>query len=388
LNRPPRLFLSCGEASGERYGAALARALRDARPDVRLSGMGGPALAAAGVELAVRSDDLAVMGFGEVAAALPRLLAARRAARRAVAAEGVDAVVPIDFPGFNISLARYARERGRRVYYLVAPQLWAWGAWRLGGLRRAVDRLGVLLPFEKEWFEARGVPCAALGHPLRDDYPDAETAAAAAAREARLRDGSAPLRVGLLPGSRRQEVGGLAALLDRAATALCAARPDRTLTFVVSRAPGVAPAWLGPLARRRDVEIAATPLPELLPRLDLAVICSGTASLEAALAAVPHTLVYRTSGFNYALGRLLVKVPYIGLPNLVLGRAMVTELVQGDARPDAVAADLGRWLADSARRARFREHRERLALRLGPPGFWTRTAARILDLTPKDGPLA
>jgi len=389
LDRAPCIFLSCGEASGERYGAALARALRAARPDVRLRGMGGPALAAAGVELDVRADALAVMGFGEVAQALPRLLAARKAARRAVTAAELDAVVPVDFPGFNLDLARRARAAGTPVYYVVAPQLWAWGAWRLKGLRAAVDRLGVLLPFEKAWFEARGVPCDALGHPLRDDYGDAEAAAAVAAREERLAGRTpVPLRVGLLPGSRRQEVTGLADLLGATADALCAAAPVRRFQFVLSRAPGVDPAWFGPLGRRDDVEITGAGLPELLPTLDLAVVCSGTASLEAALAGVPHALVYRTSALNYAVARRLVKVDHIGLPNLVLDRRMVDEHVQADARPEPVAADLARWLDDAARRARFREHRERLAARLGPPGFWRRTAERILDLTLKDGSLA
>lgn len=388
MSRAPHLFLSCGEASGERYGAALARALREQRPDVRLSGLGGPALAAAGVELAARADAIAVMGFGEVAAALPRILAVRRTVRRAVTAAGVDAVVPVDFPGFNLPLARHARRAGRPVYYLVAPQLWAWGGWRLRGLRAAVDRLGVLLPFEKDWFEARGVPCDALGHPLRDDYPADRVAAACAARESRLAAADSPVRVGLLPGSRRQEVLQLADLQSGAAAALCAAVPGRTFRFTVSRAPGVDPAWLRPLAERPDVDVSAAPLPELLDDLDLAVVCSGTASLEAALAGVPHALVYRTSGLNYALGRLLVKVDHIGLPNLVLGRRMVDEHLQGGARAGTVAADLARWLADRPRRARFTEHRRRLEARLGPPGFWPRTARRILELTLKDGSLA
>ena len=210
---PPHIFLSCGEASGERYGAALARALRAERADVRLSGMGGPALEAAGVRLAVRSDDIGVMGFTDVAAALPAILRARRAVRRAALAADVDLVAPVDFPGFNLDLAAHVRARGKRVYYLVAPQLWAWGGWRLGKLRRSVDRLGTLLPFERDFFEPRGVPCDALGHPLMDDYDHASVGPASAAREARLRDPAAPLTVGLLPGSRRQELRNLAPLL-------------------------------------------------------------------------------------------------------------------------------------------------------------------------------
>lgn len=383
--RPLHLFLSCGEASGERYGAALARALREERPDVRLSGLGGAALADAGVDLVERSERISVMGFGEVAAALPRILDVRRTVRTAVAADDVDVLVPIDFPGFNLGLARFARRRGRRVYYVVAPQLWAWGGWRLGGLRKAVDRLGVLLPFEQAFFSSRGIPCEALGHPLSEDYDASAHACGRPERERRLRQPKAGLRIGLLPGSRRQEVLGLADLLRETVAAFAAALPDRHVDWTVSVAPGVDPRWLGPLGRA-PFRLDRAPLPELLPRLDLAVVCSGTASLEAALAGVPHALVYRTSALNYAVASRLVRVDRIGLANLVLGRDVVVEHVQHDARAGAVAADLVRWTEDRARRARFDDHRTDLAARLGPPGFWSRTAGSILDLAGEEAP--
>jgi len=374
---PPHIFLSCGEASGERYGAALVRALRTERPDVRLSGLGGPALEAEGVELVARSDELAVMGFTDVAAVLPAILTARRIVRRRARADDVDLVVPVDFPGFNLDLAAYVRSRGKRVYFLVAPQLWAWGGWRLGKLRRAVDRLGTLLPFERGFFESRGVPCDSLGHPLMDDYP--EDADAAERRETRLRDQTQSVAVGLLPGSRRQELRNLAPLLARTLDELKKRRPERTFQAVVSVAPGVDEAWLDPLLAT-GCEVSRAPLPDLLPRLDLAVVCSGTASLEAALAGVPHALVYRTSSLNYAVARRLVKVDSIGLSNLISDRSMVREHVQGEARPGPVAADLASWLDLTSRRRRYAENVAVLRRRLGPPGFWERTARSILDL--------
>ena len=375
----PHIFLSCGEASGERYGVALVRALRERCPDVILSGLGGEALAEAGVTLVARADELAVMGFTDVAAALPSLLKARNLVRRCAVADDIDLVIPVDFPGFNLDLATHVKAQGKAVYFLVAPQLWAWGGWRIGKLRRAVDRLGTLLPFERAFFETRGVSCDALGHPLMDDYLDRDVQPTMALREARLRDTATPLTLGLLPGSRRQEIANLVPLLAAVITELKLRRPDRSFQGVVSVAPGAEDAWFEPLPAL-GCTLTHRPLPDLLPDLDMAVVCSGTASLEASLAGVPHALVYRTSPLNYVLARLLVNVESIGLANLISDLAMVREHVQGAALPRPVVDDLEGWLDGTSRRRRFTEHVATLRHRLGPPGFWARTADSILGL--------
>ncbi len=377
--RAPHIFLSCGEASGDRYGAALAAALRRRRPDLRLSAVGGPALAAAGAEIVQASGPLAIMGFGEVLGALPRLLAARRRIWRHLSRGQIDLCVPVDFPGFNLRVAGAARRRGIPVFYLVAPQLWAWGAWRLKGLRRSVDRLGVILPFEPEWFGARGLEVVALGHPLVGDYPPDAVGAGAARREARLADADAPLTLGLLPGSRRQEVARLLPDLLRAAALLRARLAPRRLTCIVSAAPGLDRELLA-AAERAGATVSPTPLPRLLPELDLALVCSGTASLEVTLAGVPHEVVYRTSALNYAVARRLVRVPYIGLANLVLGEEFVREHIQAGVTPPALAGALADWLDDGERRRRFAAGVVRLRARLGPPGAWDRAAEAALAL--------
>jgi lipid-A-disaccharide synthase len=375
----PHIFLSCGEASGDRYGAALVAALRRRRPDLRLTALGGPALEAAGAKIIQSSGPLAVMGFGEVLDALPRLIAARRRVWRHLSRGEIDLCVPVDFPGFNLRVAAAARQRGIPVFYLVAPQLWAWGAWRLRGLRRAVDRLGVILPFEPDWFGARGIEVVALGHPLVDDYPAASTGADSDRREARLGAPDAPLTLGLLPGSRRQEVARLLPELLGAAALLRARLAPRPLTCVVSAAPGLKRSLLVSAARQ-GATISTTPLPDLLPTLDLALVCSGTASLEVALAGVPHEVVYRTSALNYAVARRLVRVPHIGLANLILAEDFVREHIQAEVTPTALAAALGDWLGDAARRHRFAAGVDRLRTRLGPPGAWDRAADVALAL--------
>jgi lipid-A-disaccharide synthase len=373
----PRIFISSGEASGDRYGAALLSALRDREPRLRCTALGGPSLAMAGADIVQPSADIAVMGFGEVAAAWPAILRARRRVLGHVRREKIDLVIPIDFPGFNLDLAGQAHGRGVPVFYLVPPQLWAWGDWRAGKLRRSVDRVGTILPFEADYFRARGLDVFPMGHPLMEDYADFPFARRWHEREARFQDPVQPLTIGLLPGSRRQEIAKLLPSFKVAAGMVRAWQGRREVKVLVSAAPG---ADRGGLAAMVGVagHVTDEPLPRLLERLDLALVCSGTASLEAALAGVPHAIAYRTSGFNYAVGRGLVKVPYIGLANLILEKPAVPELIQANASPVHLANALLGFLNQRRRREEFHDDCERVRAACGVPGVWARTAAAIL----------
>jgi len=382
-SRTAHIFLSCGEASGDRYGAALVAALRRINPDLRFSALGGQGLAAAGVEIVQSSAPLSVMGFGEVIGALPRIVAARRKLNRRLAVGDIDIFLPIDFPGFNMSLARNARRRGIPVFYLIAPQLWAWAGWRIGSLRRSIDRLGVVLPFEKKFFAERGIDVVDLGHPLVEDYPRETVVRDRRYREMRLADDTAPLTIGLLPGSRRQELTRLLGVFLESIE-LMRGLTDRRLEILVSAAPGADRELLEP-ARNLGCSIVEQPLPRLMPRLDLALVCSGTASLETALAGVPHSVVYRTSAFNYVIGRHLVKVDRIGLANLVLGEDVTPEYIQGEAKPAVLAADLVDWLKEDRRRTLFGDRVDRLRAKLGGEGFWDRTAAAVAEFAAGPG---
>ncbi len=375
----PHIFLSCGEASGERYGTRLVDALRARFPAARFSALGGDELATAGVELICRRDELSVMGFSEVVSALPAIWRARGRLRRHLVEGGVDLFVPIDYPGFNVGLAAHARKMGVSVFYLVAPQLWAWGGWRAGKLRRAVDRLGVLLPFEERYFRERGVAATWLGHPLVESYPKQASDQARRVREDRLSDESAVLTVGLLPGSRRQEITMLLPALLAAVAGLKRRVPNRKFRCIVSRAPGVEAALLD-AATTAGCEVRDEPLTDLAGELDLSLVCSGTASLEIALAGVPHALAYRTSGLNYWLGKRLVCVEWIGLANLIMARNVVREYVQDDVTGEALSQDLADWLGNSARRAKFSSHVDALREMLGVPGCWERAATAAAEL--------
>ena len=373
----PTILLVAGEASGDLHGAALAHALRTVRPEVRLLGMGGPRMAAAGVELLVPCEDVAVVGLTEVVAHGGQILRAFRRLSAALHRDRPALVVLIDFPDFNIRLGRRARRRGIPVIYFVSPQVWAWRRGRLRILRRIVRKMLVIFPFEEPLYRAAGIDVTFVGHPLLDrleGVPGRE--------EARRRLGIGPAErvVALLPGSRRGEVARhLPVMLAAAARLAAGAGP---LTVAVAVADGVPHGLIEALA-------AAAPLPvrllegrtyEALRAADVSLVVSGTATLEAALLGAPMVITYRMSFLSYALARLLVRVPFIGMANLVAGREIVPELIQYRATPDRLAAAARALLEDPGARDAMRAAFSEVRARLGEPGAPERAAHEILDV--------
>lgn len=361
-------------------------ALRSLAPDIEISALGGPAVEQAGANMVGDSRELSVMGFSEVVGALPTLLRARRRIWRHLVDQNVNLVIPIDFPGFNGKLASRARQVNIPVFWLIAPQVWAWGSWRIPGFRRKIDRLGTILPFEDDFFSSRGFDVFPMGHPLMEDYgggyPFEENLSR---REASLSDRESPLTIVLLPGSRKQELKHLLPVLKVTSQAIIGHLTDRTVRFVVSVAPGVDPVTISTVFES-GVEISDKSLPRILAEADLALVCSGTASLEAALAGVPHELVYRTGALNAFLGRRLVNSAHIGLSNIILGQEMVREHLQEHAAPLPLARSLLRWLARPAERQDYYGHVRRIRKLCGQQGVWDRTARAVLDMIPSSGP--
>lgn len=340
--------------------------------------MGGPQVAAAGVELVQPCGEIAVMGFAEVARALPQIRKARRTIREFLDRNPADLVVPLDFPGFNAWVAGLARARGIPVFWLIAPQVWAWGSWRTAGLRRRIDRLGTILPFEPAYFAARGFDVFAMGHPLLEDYTGAYPfLEALGRREKTLADRQRTLTVGLFPGSRRQELDHILPILKVAAQAVSSHLGPRGVRFLTSVAPGIEPSRISSVLEGR-MEVVEEPVPGLLARCDLALVCSGTVSLEAALAGVPHEILYRTGALNYFFAKRLVRTQYIGLSNLILDRPVVREHIQDMASPLPLARSLLRWVARPAERQAFYADVRRIRELCGPPNVWPRTAAALL----------
>jgi lipid-A-disaccharide synthase len=369
MSRRLRILISAGEASGDRLGAGLALALRRRRPEVELLGMGGDAMAEAGVRLLQHASEVAVVGITEVLAHLPAIRRAMSRLERALEDERPDLLVPVDFPDFNLRLAARARRSRVPVVYFVSPQVWAWRRGRVRTLRRLVRRMLVLFPFENRFYEEEGVPVSFVGHPA------AEAPASVPARGDLLaRAGLDPARrtVALLPGSRRGEVARLLPAMVGAACRLRAARPD--LQFLIPRARTLPEGLLeGEVTRfgLADARVHGGDYPDVLAACDAAVVASGTATLETALAGVPMVVVYRMQLLSYLLGRLLVRVDHVALANLVAGRRAAPELIQADCTPQRIEREVGRLLDDPTAAARAREAQAEIRTKLGGPGPMT-----------------
>jgi lipid-A-disaccharide synthase len=355
--------------SGDVYAAEIARALHHLDPQLRIVGIVGERGKDAGVEAWASIEQLSVMGFGEVLRHLPRLRSLARGLARRASEDGVCLFLPIDYPGFHMELARHMCSLDIPTLDFIPPKTWSWGAWRARRLRRYVEHCAVIFPFEAEHYRSRGIDSTFVGHPLVDVHAD------------RL-DASRRSREGLLiaSGSREQELRRLGAPLGEALATL--RRTGVEIPLRLSRAPGVESRWLEPIVDRcPEVEIIEGRLFEHLQAATAAIVCSGTATVEAALARTPHLIVYRTSALSYLIARSLITVAHIGMANIVLGRRVFPEFVQNDLRGGSLASAVRPLLIDEGE-ARNRQLAacDELRRRLGAPGCFQRVAELALSL--------
>lgn len=381
MSAAPRVLLSAGEASGDLYGGLLMRAMAAGGPAV-FSGIGGPAMRAAGLDPLADASVMGVTGIAEVAARFGTIWRAYRSVTRTLdeAATRPALAILIDYPDFNLRVAARCRRAGVPVLYFVSPQVWAWRRGRVPTMRGRVDRMLCILPFEEPIYAAAGIRASFVGHPLLDQVAATRTPA-----QERARLGLDPKRplVALLPGSRRNEIATHLAPMLGAAAILQA--EFRDLQFLMPVAPTLD-------ARAIEAQIAATagrgPRPRLVTddrydavaAADAAVVASGTATLETALLGVPMVIVYRMNPITYVLARLLTRLPHIGMPNLIAGRRVVPELVQGDCAPRPIAAALRRLLTDPGAADAARRGLAEVRGRLGRPGAIDRVAAAAWDM--------
>ena len=366
-----RIWISAGEISGDMHGALLLKALRKRDPNLRFIGMGGPHLRAEGLDALFRVEDLSVMGITEVLGHLPRILRMLSGIKEALAREKPSCIVVIDAPDFHFRVIKAARALNIPVYYYISPKVWAWRRGRARFIRNNVRRLFSILPFETEFYRRFGMEIDYVGNPLVDmiNYPDLQAVS------------GEPGLLGFLPGSRKREVTAL--LREFAGAARILRRRLPHLRFACLRAPGIAESFLRSLWPE-DVPVSFID-PDtrwtFMRRCEMLIAASGTVTLESAIIGVPTIVTYKVSPLSYAVGRLLVRVPFISLPNLILGREVFPELLQGkcDAAPLADAAL--RWLRpEPGRRPLERVHQDLDELRrlLGEPGAADRAAAKIV----------
>lgn len=355
--------------SGDIHAAHLVRRLRERLPGSRILAVGGDRCREAGAELLVHYRDYAVLGFSGVLAGLPKFLRLERALKSRLES-GVDVFIPVDYPGLNLRLASFARRRGVPVLYYISPQIWAWGAGRIEKMARSVDRMAVILPFEVELYRRRGIPVEFVGHPFVVDHELPEPPAE------QERDG-----VGLLPGSRVQEVQRILPVLLGAARLMAGERAG--LRFRIGRSPEVPETLYRSILEKSagDLEVAVDDdAVGVMGRSRLLLVASGTATLQGALMRTPLVIVYKVSALNYLVARRVITIPNIGLVNVILGDRVCPEFVQRDASAARVAPAAMELLNEGAARAAMLSRFDRLRQMLAGGGGCERVAEMAAEL--------
>jgi lipid-A-disaccharide synthase len=355
-----KIYLAAGEESGDLHGAHLARALRRLAPDVELSGMAGAGMREAGVEALVRAEDHGLVGFVEVFGRLRQLRRDLGTLAAAMAKDG-DALVAIDYGGFNARLVARAKRAGLKTFYYIPPKLWAWGRHRGKRLARDLDLVLAVFPFEADYWRSIGANVVFVGHPLLDitrpSGGDVRAALGLAAGEKLLL---------VLPGSRRLEVAALWPPIAEALPVIMREVPGTRAFVAPGRSLGIgileeyAPLPPG-------VSATAEPVVDMMAAADAAVVASGTASLELAILGTPAVILYKVNTLTWELGRRLVYVTHLGLPNVIAGRTVVPELLQGNVRPELIASETVNVMGDAALRERIERDYSAIRESLRPP---------------------
>jgi len=367
-------MISCGEPSGDLYAGALVRALAERDPHLQAFGLGGERLAAAGARLVADFRGLSVTGLTEVLKVLPRSWATYRQLVSAARDERPDVLVLVDYPDFNFRLMRAVKALGVPIVYYISPQLWAWRAGRMKTMKALVDRVLVIFPFEEEIYRRAGVDARFVGHPLLEmTAPSADRPALA------RRFGLDPQRpiVALLPGSRANELERLGPVLADARASVVARVPG--VQFLVARAPHLADRWFAPFAGC-ITRIVEGQTDDVLVASDVVLTASGTATVQTAMHGKPMVVLYKLSPLTYRLGKPLARVDMYAMVNLIAGRRIVREMIQGDCTAEAVADEAVSLLTDDAKREAMVHALAEVRAALGGPGASGRAAAEVLDV--------
>ena len=376
-----KLYIIAGEASGDLHGSNLVKGLRSALPDVEIRGIGGQKMKEAGADIWRDYKDTAVMGFTAVISHLGKISRNLRECKQDLLRYNPDALILIDYPGFNLKMAEFAHPKGIRVFYYIAPKVWAWKEWRVRQIRKYVDRMFVIFPFEVNYFASKGIRAEFNGNPLLDSVVSDKSRSES--RESFLQRNALPdvPILALLPGSRKMEISFLMprfAELERLAAEkgsrlgscqfVLAAAPEMDLDFYRS--------FLGPESR---IRILSGETYGILKNSICAVVDSGTATLEAAIIGVPEVAVYGGGALSFALATKLIKLKNYTLPNIVLGRTVIRELMQDACTARSIGTECERLMYDNAYRSAMQRSFDELRQLLGEPGASQRISRSMID---------
>ncbi len=371
------IMIVAGEASGDLHGARLVKTMREKDPGLTFCGIGGRQMRNAGVELVADVTDMAVVGLTEVFHRLFGILKVMREMKQRLRQEKPRLLILIDYPDFNIPLAKTAKELGIPVLYYISPQVWAWRLGRIKTIKRCVSKMLVILPFEERIYRSAGVDVLYVGHPLLDvvnDIGPREDILKRLGLDARIKT------VAILPGSRHSEVVKLLPVMLEAAEII--SRGREPVQYLLPLASTLDAAFVEEIIGRRrvPVKIVSEHIYDAIASADVAMVASGTATLETALLNTPMVIIYKMSPLTYAIARMVIRVKNIGLVNIIAGKTIVPELIQGEATSEKLAAGIKAMLNDPARRETIKNDLGTIREKLGKPGAAQRAAAIALDM--------
>ena len=368
MKRSKKLYIIAGEASGDLHGANLVKSLLQQDPMLMIRGWGGDLMKAAGVEVQKHIRDLAFMGFTEVLLNINQILSNFKSCKSDILQYKPDRVILIDYPGFNLRLAKWLKEQNIPVTYYISPQIWAWKENRIHTIKKVVDQMLVILPFEKSFYQKHGMQVEYVGHPLIE-----------AVDRASLLDNSsypinAPKHIALLPGSRKQEIKRHLPIFIQVAQLY----PEEQ--FVIVGAPALDPAFYELILEPFNTKnISWSPMGtyRILSHSKAALVCSGTATLETALLKIPQIVCYKGNILSYYIARMLIKIPFISLVNLILNEGFLRELIQNDCTADNIKSELDNIL-DGSQNNTFSIQYERLRKLLSQEEYASDMAAKLI----------
>lgn len=362
-----RIYIIAGETSGDLHASNLVKAFKRLQPDASFRGLGGDLMQQQGVELLRHYKETAFMGFWEVIKNLRKILGYIDLCKKDILGWKPDAIILVDYPGFNLRIAEFAKQQGLRVFYYISPQVWAWKSSRVKKIKRDVDRMFVILPFEKEFYAKWNYHVEFVGHPLLDAISDHSFDKEVKIREAK------PV-IALLPGSRKQEIAKVLPVMLEIVSSFPAYQ------FVIAGVNSIEESFYRELINDKNCQLIFNQTYPLLSQSKAALVTSGTATLETALFNVPEVVCYKGSPLSFWIGKQLVDVKYISLVNLILDQPLVKELIQQDFTPANLKVELHKILLDENRRTQLMTGYQQLKGILGGAGASEKTAGFIQNL--------